>query len=66
MNPKVDPLKGVPSKETRRPTTVAIDLDDSTQATWWAMHFGVTRAELLLAILRAGRDAESVRKALGK
>ncbi|MEO7325477.1 MAG: DUF3606 domain-containing protein [Dokdonella sp.] len=66
MNQKVDPQKGRPLKEVRRPTTVAIDLDDSTQATWWAMHFGVTRAELLLAILHAGRNAEAVKKALGK
>lgn len=66
MNQHVDPSQDEPTKETRRPTTVAIDLGDSTQATWWAMHFGVTRAELLLAILRAGRDADSVRKALGK
>ncbi|MEO6689922.1 MAG: DUF3606 domain-containing protein [Dokdonella sp.] len=66
MNQTVGESKEGLSNETRKPTTVAIDLDDSTQAAWWATHFGVTRVQLLLAILRAGCDAESVRKALGK
>ena len=66
MSGKIEPSGDEPARQVRKPTTVAIDLDDSTQAAWWATHFGVTRAELLLAILRVGRDSEAVRKALGK
>jgi hypothetical protein len=48
------------------PTSIAIDLSQSWQAAWWADRFGVTRAELLVAIVKAGTDADAVRNALGK
>jgi hypothetical protein len=54
------------AREERRPTTFAINLEESWQCRWWAEYFGVTRAQLLAAILEVGVDAEAVRRALAR
>ena len=53
-------------REQRKPTTFAINLEESWQCHWWAEYFGVTRAQLLAAILEVGVDAEAVRQALAQ
>lgn len=53
-------------EEARRPPSFTINLEESWEAAWWAAHFGVSRAELLAAILKVGVDAEAVRQVLGK
>ncbi len=53
-------------QEPRKPTTFAINLEESWQCRWWAEYFGVTRAQLLAAILEVGVDAEDIRQALDR
>ena len=53
-------------RDQRKPTTFAINLEESWQCRWWAEYFGVTRAQLLAAILDVGVDADAVRQALAQ
>ena len=56
-----------PEHEPSRPTgPLTIDVQESWQCRWWGDHFGVSRTELLAAIMKVGVDAAAVRKALGK
>jgi hypothetical protein len=45
---------------------ITIDLRESWHADWWARYFGVTRSELLAAILEVRTDVRAVRCALEK
>ncbi len=56
----------LPAREPRRPTTFAINLEESWQSRWWSEHFGVSPTQLLAAIAAVGVEASAVRKALGK
>lgn len=51
-------------RDTRKPSTTAINLQESSQCRWWADHFGVQPNALLAAILEVGVDARAVRHAL--
>ncbi|MEP7042897.1 MAG: DUF3606 domain-containing protein [Dokdonella sp.] len=42
----------------------AIDLGQSWQSRWWADYFGVSRTQLLVAIMSVGTDATAVKRAL--
>jgi hypothetical protein len=47
-----------------QPSRSRIDVQESWQCKWWSDHFGVTRSQLLAAILKVGVDAEAVRREL--
>jgi hypothetical protein len=49
-----------------QPSPLKIDMQESWQCQWWSDHFGVTRSQLLAAILKVGVDADAVRRELGK
>jgi len=50
--------------EPSRPSPLRIDVQESWQSKWWSEHFGVTRSQLLAAILKVGIDADAVRREL--
>jgi hypothetical protein len=49
-----------------QPSPWRIDVQESWQCKWWSEHFGVTRSQLLAAILKVGVDTDAVRRELGR